>query len=134
MKTRNLDSRIAQSIAISKADVFLRSDFDKFGGYDQVGRALRSLVAKKKLVKSGYGVYVRAKTSVVTGNTIPVLNSLQVADCVLKKMGVKTFETEAVRRYREGKTTQIPVIPIIDVGKSRISRKIGFAGNFVKFK
>lgn len=51
-----VEERLEQSLKRSKANVFLRKDFDKLGGYDQVGRALREVTRKGKLVKAGYGV------------------------------------------------------------------------------
>ena len=45
-KRKTLESRITTRITRKKCAVFLCSDFDDLGGYDQVGRVLRSLVAK----------------------------------------------------------------------------------------
>ena len=58
-----LEERIEMSLQRSPAKVFLRKDFNKFGGYDQVGRALRSVVNKGLVIKAGFGVYVQAKKS-----------------------------------------------------------------------
>ncbi len=46
-----LEKGINRSLARSFATVFLRADFCKFGEYDHVGRALRSLVQKRTLVR-----------------------------------------------------------------------------------
>ena len=42
----SLEERIEMSIARSKPNVFIRKDFEKFGEYDQVGRALRYVMLK----------------------------------------------------------------------------------------
>jgi hypothetical protein len=42
----SLQGRLEKHIARKRGDVFLRTDFDDLGGYDQVGRALRQLVEK----------------------------------------------------------------------------------------
>ena len=65
--------RIADRIRRTrKTDVFLRDDFADFGAYDVVGRELRKLVGAGMLVQVGYGLYARAKRSVLSGKPIPV--------------------------------------------------------------
>ena len=51
MKAENLETRLMKRIDRKRGDVFLRSDFRDLGGYDQVGRVLRGLVEKGKLLK-----------------------------------------------------------------------------------
>lgn len=38
--------------------VFVRSDFNNLGGYDQIGRALSALTKDGVVLKMGYGIYV----------------------------------------------------------------------------
>ncbi len=52
-------------------DVFLRADFHDLGGYDQVGRALRGLIRKGRLIKLGYGLYCRAVKSPLNDEPVP---------------------------------------------------------------
>lgn len=47
-------------IGRKRADVFVRADFQGIGSYDQVGRALRQLVLRGRLMKIGFGIYSRA--------------------------------------------------------------------------
>ena len=42
-----LKDRIKNKIERSGGDVFMRSDFKRFGGYEQVGRALKALIDEK---------------------------------------------------------------------------------------
>ena len=42
---------MVKRIARKRSDVFLRADFKDLGGYDQVGRVLRGLVRKGRLLK-----------------------------------------------------------------------------------
>jgi len=130
----NLEERIEMSIARSKPNVFLRKDFDRFGGYDQVGRALRSVMLKGLLVKAGYGIYVKAKKSSLTGNPIPVVPLIQVGLEALSKMGIDADIGTSAKDYRSGKSTQLPVVSVVNVGKSRITRKIGFAGKQIRYE
>ena len=56
MKRLSLKSKVATKISRSHREVFLRSDFEKRAGYDQIGRALRQLTADGVLVIVGYGL------------------------------------------------------------------------------
>jgi hypothetical protein len=130
----NLTERIEMSLSRSKPNVFLRKDFDRFGGYDQVGRALRSIMLRGLLVKAGYGVYVKARKSSITGNPIPVIPLVQVGLEALAKMGVEADVGSSAKAYSEGKSTQMPMASVVSVGKARVSRKIGFGGKQLRYE
>ena len=66
----SLQDRLEKRIARKRGDVFLRADFDDLGGYDQVGRVLRGLVRKGRLMKIGQGLYTRAH-HIVTSTASP---------------------------------------------------------------
>lgn len=53
MPKLSLKQQVQQKLTRSKREVFLRADFEMLGGYEQVGRALRQLVAEGKLLKIG---------------------------------------------------------------------------------
>ncbi len=63
--------RIQSRLNRSKRYVFTRDDFRDIAGYDQVGRALRTLVNEGKLMKVGYGVYTKARRNIITGKIMP---------------------------------------------------------------
>lgn len=118
MPKMTLEERIEMSLRRSASKVFVRKDFDKFGGYDQVGRALRGVINKGLLIKAGYGVYVKAKTSTLTGKPIPVVPLIEVGLEALTKLGVKPELGTAAQDYRDGKTTQMPMSAVLNVGSS----------------
>ena len=126
MPTITLQERIESSLSRSGAKVFLRKEFDRFGGYDQVGRALRGVIAKGLLVKAGYGVYVKARKSSLTGNPVPVEPLVSIGIAALAKLGVDARPSEAAADYMAGRSTQMPMAEELRVGKARVSRKIGF--------
>ena len=132
-RNNTLEKRIAERIARKKADVFLRADFKDIGGYDQVGRGLRRLVAKGKLVKIGYGLYARAAASPLSGETIPTKNLPALASEALGRLSVEMAISSSAKSYNAGLTTQVPTGRVIAV-KSRISRKIGYDGKYVTFE
>lgn len=119
-----LKDRIKQKIKRSKDKVFLRCEFDRMGGYRQVGRALRELVLDGLLIKAGYGVYVISRKSSITGNIVADASITQVGFTVMQKLGIMADVGLSARLYRAGLTTQIPMAVVLDIGKSRIKRKI----------
>jgi Family of unknown function (DUF6088) len=125
---QTLREKIEQRVARNKGeDVFLTREFKKLGGEDQVLRALRSLVDEGRLVRLGYGVYGRAVVSRLSGK--PMLHSPEgfsgVARQALDKLGVEWEPTEAERSYNEGRSTQVPVNPVVRV-KGRFSRRLRY--------
>ena len=127
-RRKTLRNKIEQRVARNKGeDVFLTREFRKLGGEDQVLRALRSLVEEGRLVRLGYGVYGRAVISRLSGK--PMLFSPEgfsgVARQALDKLGVEWEPTEAERAYNEGRSTQVPVNPVVRV-KGRFSRHLRY--------
>jgi hypothetical protein len=94
MAKMTLEERIAMSLQKSAAKVYLRQDFDKFGGYDQVGRALRAVMRRGLLVKAGYGVYVKARPSSLTGKPVPVVPLVEIGLAALTKLGARLHGRE----------------------------------------
>jgi len=129
-----IQERIESSLARSEAMVFLRSEFDRFGGYDQVGRALRAIVAKGLLVRAGYGIYAKARKSSLTGNPVPVVPLVEVGLAALSKLGVDAGVGPAAKAYRDGRSTQMPMRDVVSVGGSRVTRRIGFGGKVVRYE
>jgi len=125
-RRQTLRERIEKRIA-SKAgdDVFLPREFADLGGEDQVLRALRGLVRDGRLVRLGYGVYARAIVSRLSGE--PMLFSRNgfgsAARQALTKLGVKWEPTDSERAYNEGRSTQVPLNPVVRV-KGRFSRHL----------
>jgi hypothetical protein len=124
-KRRTLLNRVETRIARKRDDVFLTREFADLGGEDQVLRALRSLVRDNRLVRLGYGVYGRAAVSRLSGK--PILYSqtgfIGAARQALTKLGVAWEPTTAERAYNEGRSTQVPVNPVVRV-KGRFSRRL----------
>jgi len=129
-----IEERLKRSIALRKAEVFLRSEFSGFGSPAQLSRALRHLIAGGVLVRLGLGVYAKAKPSVLTGRPIPIRPLEVLAPQVLHKLGVKTQAGCAAREYNTGSTLQLPGGIVLDTGSRRINRKLGFGGRYVTYE
>jgi hypothetical protein len=121
----SLRRKIETWIQQSPDSVFLPREFANLGGEDQVLRALRELTRQGRLVRLGYGVYGRAVTSRLSGQ--PILYSsngfLGAAREALTKLGVPWEPTAAEVAYNEGRSTQVPVNPVVRV-KGRFSRRL----------
>lgn len=132
-KPKTIEDRIARRIARSRGEVFMRKDFNDIADYDQVGRSLRQLVAKGKIVKIGYGLYAKAGVSPLSNRTVPRRGLRDLATEALKKLKVEVAPSSYDRAYNEGRTTQIPTGRVIGV-KGRVARKIGYDGKYVTFE
>jgi hypothetical protein len=123
-----LKDKIEKRIRRVKAfDVFLPKEFSDLGGEDQVLRALRTLVAEKKLLRLGYGVYGRARPSSINGEPVLAVRNgfTGAAQQALDKLGVAWEPSAAARAYNSGQSTQIPVRPVVRV-KDRFSRILSY--------
>lgn len=124
MKRVPLKSKIVQRIQRSPRRVFLRGDFEKLGGYDQVGRALRQLEKEGQLIRIGYGLYARARLNRITGK--PMLDADQgfdeIAKEALDRLEVDWSPSDAEDAYLQG-SPQIPVNSAVKIN-GRFNRKI----------
>lgn len=127
---KSLESKIRYRVTRRKESVFTPRDFFDLSVRDQVGRVLRKLVAEKKLIKLGYGLYARARISSLTGNIIPEKNLPDLAKEALTKLGVPVVQSSGEKDYNQGNTTQVPTGRVIAV-KGRVSRKIGYDGKYI---
>lgn len=132
-KTKTIEGRILTRITRMKSAIVMRNDFTDLGGYDQVGRALRQLTSKKKLIKIGYGLYSKVKTSTITGEIIPQKSLPILAKEAMILLGIPTRPTRADIDYETGKSTQVPTGRLIGV-ESRISRKITYKGISINYE
>jgi hypothetical protein len=82
-------------------------------------------LATPRSPRLGYGVYARAIVSRLSGE--PLLHARNglsgAARQALDKLGVPWEPTESERAYNEGRSTQIPVNPVLRV-KGRFSRRL----------
>ena len=126
-RQKTLREKIETRIADKQDDVFLPREFSDLGGEDQILRVLRNLVRGGSLVRLGYGVYGRAIQSRLTGEAI-LFSKNGFSGAVrqaLTKLGVEWEPIEAEIAYNEGRSTQIPVNPVLRV-KGRFSRKLHY--------
>lgn len=133
LKNKTLEKKVLERISRKKGAVFVRADFKDFGGYDQVGRALKNLVRKEKIAKIGYGLYAKTKTSSISGKQILAMSLPNLGREAVGRLGIKVVPSEMEEEYNSGRSTQVPTGRVIGV-EGRISRKIGYQGVYVSFE
>ncbi len=130
MILKTLESKVRYRIKRNKNSVFVPGDFFDLSDRDQVGRILRTFIEEGTLIKIGYGLYARTKISSLTGEPVPEKSLPELAKEALQKLGVRTGSSSFDKEYDSGNTTQVPTGRVIAV-KGRISRKIGYGGNYI---
>jgi len=134
MALKTLKSKMQYRINRSKANVFTPKDFFDLSGRDQVGRAIRELMADEVLIKFGQGLYAKAKRSFLTGKLIPIRPLPELAkEAINEKLNATVVIAKDVMRYNSGKTTQVPTGRVIAV-KGRVSRKMSYDGKSIKLQ
>lgn len=132
MKRTTLETQLQKRIDRKRGDVFLRSDFDDLGGYDQIGRVLRQFVRQGKLLRIGQGLYTRAVKSPFSDQLVPPKGLRTLAEA-LQRLGIETAPSQMERDYNSGKTTQVPTGRVVGV-RGRVRRKIGYNGVSLSFE
>lgn len=129
----SLLQQIRERVIQSSESTFVISDFTDLSGRDQVLRALRALIKEERLLRMGYGVYVRTIRSRFTGKLLPESDLRTIAITALQKNGVRIRPTKYEQAYNNGESTQVPTGLVIGVDR-RVNRKIGFNGRMVKYE
>ncbi|NQW95093.1 MAG: S-adenosylhomocysteine hydrolase [Polaromonas sp.] len=129
-----ITDRIRRSVRGRTDLVFRPADFLAFGSEASLKRALKELTSAGVLVRLGVGIYAKAKPSVISGKPIPVQPLEVLGPQVLIKLGVYPRQSLQTAEYNAGRTTQVPTGIIVNAGKQRISRKIGFNGKFLQYE
>jgi len=126
--------RIAERIRrTKKRDVLVRDDFADFGAYDVVGREPRKLVNAGLLVQVGYGLYARAKRSVLSGKPIPSVPLIEIGYQALRLLGHSPKPSHAALDYIEGRTMQVPAGDRIAVSGARVKRRIAVGPRVIEY-
>lgn len=129
-----IERRLKLALTKLKDDVFLRQEFDRYASKSCVARGLSALTREGVLVKLGRGIYARGKPSTLTGRPIPSKPVEVLAPIALQKMGIKVRPSHYANAYNDGASTQIPAGISLNVGRSRVSRQIGFGSQKIRYE
>jgi hypothetical protein len=116
--------KVIAKIKRSSSIVFLRKEFDRLGDYRQVSRAVNQVTASGILVKVGFGLYAKARPSTLDGKPVPTKPLINIGLEVMHKIGVKADVGKDAKALQKGLSNQVPMLPIINIGNARVSRKI----------
>ena len=122
--TSVIRNKILERMEEEKSPAYITSDFKEYGNPSQVNRCIRALIKDKKLIRVGVGIYTPTRISSYSGKEIPIYSVLDIAISALKKLGVEAEYGEPYRRLFSGESTQVPMIPIVNVKNSKTNRKI----------
>ena len=127
MARRNsLQEKIENRIAKSGDAAFLTREFKDLGGDRQIVRALKKSVRDGKLIRIGYGTYVKAKTSSITAQPIPAGDFVTITRRVLDKLNIAWEPSTAEKDYNAGRSTQVPANGRVRLLGRRFSRKLRY--------
>jgi hypothetical protein len=85
------------------------------------------------LVQVGYGLYARAKRSVLSGKPIPVAPLIGIGYQALRRLGYSPKPSQAALDYIERRTMQVPAGDRIAVPGARVRRKIAFGPRVIEY-
>ncbi|WP_408415700.1 DUF6088 family protein [Paraburkholderia strydomiana] len=129
-----LEDRVMRSIRGRSGVVVLRSELTKLGGRSQLTKILAKLVTAEKLVRVGHGVYVKTRRNKFTGTMLPAAPLETVAAEAFRKLGIVVSPGTLAEEYNSGRTTQIPMMPVVRTGGRRISRRIQMGSKRVAYE
>jgi hypothetical protein len=129
-----LEDRVTRSIARRKGVVILRSELADLGSPAQLSRALSTLVKAKKLVRISMGIYAKTRLNKFTHEFAPAATFEEIAAQVFRKLKIDVAHGKLARDYNEGKTTQVPMLAVVDTGQRRITRRISLGSRFITYE
>lgn len=131
----SLKTRMAREISRNKnRNVFIRADFKDKGTPSRITRALQDLTSEGRIIRLGYGIYAKARPSLITGEPVPYVPLELLATEAFDRLGIDIEAGLALEDYERGDTTQIPVNPAFRTRGKRISRKISLGGREVIYE
>jgi hypothetical protein len=119
-----LQERVTRSIAARKSVVVLRSELAGLGSPAHLSRVLGRLVSDGKLMRVSRGIFAKTRHNKFTGGLAPAGTFEAIAAEVFRKLRIDIAPGQLARDYNSGKTTQVPMLAVVDTGRRRISRKI----------
>lgn len=126
--------RILASLTRSKNNVFLREEFNRFGNYRQVCRVLKELLDEGRILRLGYGTYVKARPSTISGKPVTEDSLVNIGMEAMKKLGIEVSPGKDMQALINRESTQVPMLSIINIGKARVSRKLSLGSRSLVYE
>ncbi|MEZ2354756.1 DUF6088 family protein [Caballeronia sp. RCC_10] len=119
-----VQDRVARFLEQTSDVVILRAELRHLGSNAQVGRVLARLVRAKILIRVSVGAYAKTRVNKFTGELTPAATFEHIAWETFRKLGIDVSPGRAARDYNSRRTTQVPVQPVVNTGRRRITRQI----------
>ena len=129
-----LQERVIRSIAARKSVVVFRSELASLGSPAHLSRILARLVSEGKLVRVSRGIFAKTRHNKFTGGLAPAGTFEAIAAEVFRKLRIDTAPGQLARDYNAGKTTQVPMLAVVNTGPRRITRKIQVGSRTVTYE
>lgn len=129
-----LEGRVIRSIARKKSIVVQRSELSDLGSPAQLSRVLAALVRTGRLVRVSRGMYVKTRINRFTEALAPVATFETIAAEVFRKLKIDVAPGELTRDYNANRTTQLPMLAVVNTGGRRIKRKIQIGSRSVTYE
>lgn len=129
-----IKKEIERAINESGEVLFASSDFLYVASKASASRVLRSLCIEGRLIRISLGIYARAEISSISGKPYVPIEPMLIALLVMKKLGVEARLGRAYIEYNYGISNQVPAAAIVNVGRSRISRKVKLGKRFLIYE
>jgi hypothetical protein len=134
MAKATIKDRILASLRTSNSKVFFREEFNDFGNYRQVSRVIKELLDEGRILRLGYGTYVKARPSSTSGKPVPDDSLVNIGMEAMKKLGIKVSAGKDMQALISGATTQVPMLPVINIGKARVCRKLSLGSRSLVYE
>lgn len=131
---KRMHDRVMRFIRQRRSIVILRSELTGLGSPAQLTRVLAKLVGSENLVRVGHGVYVKTRSNRFTGRPAPAGTLESIAAEAFRKLRIDVGPGKLATEYNSGRTTQIPMLAVVDTGKRRITRRIQVGSRSVSYE
>lgn len=101
-------NKVLAYISALEVNVILRADIRHLGEARQISRAFNTLIEDGRLIRLGYGVYVKAEWSEYIDAPLITVGFTNACIEALNCLNINWEPGQAIRDYNEGKTQQVP--------------------------
>jgi hypothetical protein len=80
------------------------------------------------------GIYAKTRLNKFTHELAPAATFEEIAAEVFRKLEINIAHGKLARNYNAGKTTQVPMLAVVDTGRRRITRRISLESRFITYQ
>jgi hypothetical protein len=79
-------------------------------------------------------MYAKTRVNRFTGQLAPAATFEAIAAEIFRKLKIDVNHGKLAREYNEGKTTQVPMLSVVDTGRRRITRRISLGSRTITYE